>query len=484
MSVYDKFNEKAFSLIEILAVIVILALIALITTPIMIGITENSRKKSFENSAYGVINSVKHYYVDKLSKNLAVGEHKFTFPTNELSLSGNMPAGGMAKLHSDGQIEIAIHDNRFCATKNIDEDAVTVKDYVEGECDLSADLGLLKDNIMNLVDGKSTNSSNMITVQTSDSSCTNTFVFDQTSDNNLRYVGKNPCNYIYFNCDNSSDSSTCELWRIIGVMNNVKGTESRIKIIKEDSIGSYSWDSSKTGEEKDVDGSESRKGLNNWKYADIMHTMNNLDNSFDYSLNNQKNIHFDLANNALYWNRTNGYCSANDSNDVRACDFGTSGLKETTKKYIDEVTWNISGTHYSNGFGNAPQIYTWERKGRDNRLRSGRERTWMGKVALPYPSDYVYASGENAECLTSSPAFWSSTTNAVCLQNYLNKGTNFWTLQMNHNNNHYALYVQSSGKLADTAVSTPYDIYPTLYLTSDALLREGNGSKNNPYKLK
>ena len=41
-----------------------------------------------------------------------------------------------------------------------------------------------------------------------DSSCENTILPDDTSDNNLRFVGSKPCNYIYFNNSN---------WRIIGL---------------------------------------------------------------------------------------------------------------------------------------------------------------------------------------------------------------------------------------------------------------------------
>ena len=46
----------------------------------------------------------------------------------------------------------------------------------------------------------------------SNDSCTYTLAYDGTSDNNLRYVGANPCNYVKI--DN-------EICRIIGVMNNI-----------------------------------------------------------------------------------------------------------------------------------------------------------------------------------------------------------------------------------------------------------------------
>ena len=66
--------------------------------------------------------------------------------------------------------------------------------------------------------------------------------FDLTIDEaggNIRYIGANPNNYV---------SVDGELWRIIGVMKNVDdgtGNKSdRVKLIKNESIGLYSWDSS------------------------------------------------------------------------------------------------------------------------------------------------------------------------------------------------------------------------------------------------
>ena len=60
--------------------------------------------------------------------------------------------------------------------------------------------------------------------------------YDNTVDNNLRYVGVDPNNYVSFNN---------ELWRIIGAFNNIDdGTgkkETRLKIIRSEPIGKYSW---------------------------------------------------------------------------------------------------------------------------------------------------------------------------------------------------------------------------------------------------
>ena len=64
--------------------------------------------------------------------------------------------------------------------------------------------------------------------------------YDETVDNNLRYIGANPNNYVSFNN---------ELWRIIGTFNNIDdGTgikETRLKIIKNEPYNeSIAWNSS------------------------------------------------------------------------------------------------------------------------------------------------------------------------------------------------------------------------------------------------
>ena len=67
-------------------------------------------------------------------------------------------------------------------------------------------------------------------------------------DNNIRYIGSNPNNYVYFNCSdyNNQSDSTCEKWRIIGVFKNMTkedGTnEDLVKIIRNDFIDNIAWD--------------------------------------------------------------------------------------------------------------------------------------------------------------------------------------------------------------------------------------------------
>ena len=66
-----------------------------------------------------------------------------------------------------------------------------------------------------------------------------------------RYIGANPNNYVYFNCTDASDTSTFEVWRIIGVftVEDKDGNKAqRIKLIRNASVGALAWNSNSTNE--------------------------------------------------------------------------------------------------------------------------------------------------------------------------------------------------------------------------------------------
>lgn len=54
-----------------------------------------------------------------------------------------------------------------------------------------------------------------------------------------RYLGNDVNNYVYFNCSNSSNFSSCELWRIVGVFyvsDEFNNYNYRIKLLRSDSL--------------------------------------------------------------------------------------------------------------------------------------------------------------------------------------------------------------------------------------------------------
>lgn len=64
-----KINKKGFTLVELLAVIVILAIIALIATPIILNVIDEAREGAAKNSAYGYIDAVEKANVQKMYEN-------------------------------------------------------------------------------------------------------------------------------------------------------------------------------------------------------------------------------------------------------------------------------------------------------------------------------------------------------------------------------------------------------------------------------
>ena len=79
-----KNNKKGFTLVELLAVIVILAIIALIATPIILNVIDNAKEGSAKNSAYGYIDAVEKANAQQILKesNISVLNGTYTIGEN------------------------------------------------------------------------------------------------------------------------------------------------------------------------------------------------------------------------------------------------------------------------------------------------------------------------------------------------------------------------------------------------------------------
>lgn len=127
-------KKKAFTLIELLAVIVILAIIALVTIPIILNVVNNSKQSAFKNTAYGLIDSAKLQYAENLL-NSNIDNLVYTFPEAEgLRYSGEIPKGGTLRFHRNGDVSIAIYNDQWCAIKGVKDEKVVVFKYEEGKC--------------------------------------------------------------------------------------------------------------------------------------------------------------------------------------------------------------------------------------------------------------------------------------------------------------------------------------------------------------
>ena len=115
----------------------ILAIIALIATPIIVGVINDAKKNAFEDTAYGILEAGKLYYAQKLEDNQFSGKiFDFTKDTSELKLSGQKPLGGYLEIDVEGNTSFAVYDQNktWCAIKMADTSKVKMLAYDKNTC--------------------------------------------------------------------------------------------------------------------------------------------------------------------------------------------------------------------------------------------------------------------------------------------------------------------------------------------------------------
>lgn len=280
---------------------------------------------------------------------------------------------------------------------------------------------------------------------------------------NIRYYGANPDNYVYFNCSNYNNptASTCELWRIIGIF------DGKVKLIRSSQIGTYSWDNRNTST-----GAETAYGKNDWSSATLMTLLNP-----GYSLikNNLK------VETGLYYNAKSGTCFSGQNNATTSCSFTSTGIKnDTTRNMISQTKYYLGGWNSNALYPN--QIYGYER---GTTVYSGRSTSWTGKIALPYPSDYVYAT-DLGKCLNKQLINYNDST---CASNNWLKPiiapNNGWLLTPHSGSSQYVWRISSTGLVNYGYYAyNAYGVAPVLYLNPDTIITKGEGTKDKPYKIK
>ena len=266
-------------------------------------------------------------------------------------------------------------------------------------------------------------------------------LFKEDPDSNIRYVGGLSQNYIEFGNEN-------ELWRIIGIFKvldvNDNTTKEMVKIVRNSSIGKYSWDTTIWSDNEGY-------GYNNWNKSKIKEELNG-----DY-------LNYNLTSNTTWYSGVN--------NSKGATFNYTYTIKEKYQNYIANVRWNLGG-HNTYG-SSASEIYNSERS---STVYSGNSTTWDGKVGLLYPSDVAYSSNDNTCRNTISKC------STLIATNWMNDNASIWLMTHISTISNYA-YVYSNGISGSPMVFNKYDIKPSLYLKNNTQIITGDGSKESPYVI-
>jgi len=293
---------------------------------------------------------------------------------------------------------------------------------------------------------------------------TNGLEKDKTKDENLRYVGANPKNYLKFNN---------EIWRIIGVFNNIttideqenEKTESLVKIVRNDSLGDYSWDSSESS-------TNSGYGVNEWSQADLMYELNcDGSGSKAYCRSDIAEGYLsNLTSGTTYW--YNGYNNAkNETYNYN------NNIKSSSIDKVAKVRWNLGG--YNTDSVSVLNMYNAERRTLHISNPSDgitRTNTWDGKIALMYPSDYGYASTDTT-CR-------SELSSSNCKNgNWLFNSAMQWTLSPDSSYAYSVLLVDSGWSVGGFRTYGNHGVRPALFLKSDVVIAGGTGTESAPYTI-
>ena len=437
---------NGFTLIELLAVIVILAVILVIAIPRILDVIETSKKDSIKSSARMIINSAeKKNMIDKVNGSTeevtcdnSVKLSKEDYESCKITIDeeGKATINLVGKGKFDGYKCIGTNDNLACGQVESITLPLNGKEYIEK----------LYSNELSRIE--------------------NGLKKDNTEDQNIRYYGSNPNNYVRFNN---------ELWRIIGIFGN------NVKLIRSEKIGNLSWDSSESS-------INSGWGVNEWSQSDLKNYLN-----------------------TMYYGGAEVTCYGGRNNTTTTCP--TNKLDDASKSLIDNHTWNtgaIDGTDATisnqETFAlNTVPFYNAERGSVNGKICSSgiacndtveRTTTWTGYVGLPYPTDWAYASSES-DCETNMNAgdidFDNGIFNMTCKKNnWMHHGTTTDIEDATWFMSPYAYpdfaynvwRVFGDGFADNHFAADPLSAFPTIYLKSNILIESGKGTSSNPYILK
>ena len=413
-------KKNGFTLVEITVCVVLLVTIFLLVVP-KVNTMINNKKKNAYNSLISTVKDAAQAYV-YLNVNIVDDA-----------------------IESQGYYEVSIRtlqenellENKLenpLTGKNIPSTSIVkiIKNNEEYIYKFSLDYQYLLEHIIDLYSSEETRTSNGLKK-------------DNTPDQNIRYYGSDPNNYVRFNN---------ELWRIIGVFGN------NVKLVRKDSLGSLSWDSS----ESSINGGF---GVNEWSQSALKNYLN-----------------------SMYYGGTSVTCYNGKNNQTTTCP--TNTLDNNAKTLIDNHIWNTGAIEFNTRIDTV-EFYQAERgtKGKicssSNYCNDTVERTttWTGYIGLPYVTDWAYASSESI-CETNMQKQDSSNAYICKNNNWMQRSTVAWYLSPYAYGSiaFYAWFVGGDGYAGGNFAAGSRAVAPTIYLKSNVIIESGAGTSSSPYILK
>lgn len=462
-------NKKAFTLMELLAVIIVLGIITTIIVPKVVNMLNEAEKNTNMSSAEGLVKAAEYKYQDNEINGISENK-KINYQTGEnvnyLDYTGTKPTGGQLNIKSNGQVAMAVRFGDNCYLKPYNSNDITTIPYDENTCGENA---------------------SVFTNYTMPELATSGQGLYESATEPGRYLyrGSDPNNYINLKEDGTNNT----LYRIISYE-----TDGTIKVIRNASIGNIAWDK-RTSESAGPRHNENNTycnytgtyyGCNVWGtqattyYNDT--TLTNLNQEFFYK-------YFPNNTTQSLQNHSNtGTVTQNASlNDYLNTEWTPA---QTLNNYISEHSFNVGGTYYTSS-------YTGGDKGLSKEKQEQNSYTWNGKIGLMNITDYVESS-LNPSCTSVYSNFYYNTNyyknstqtitgydNWPCSNrayNWMPKAITEWSLSPSVGSRSSVWYVSSSGFFHNGSASGAHGVRPAFYLKSQVKLG-GFGTSENPFYI-
>ena len=137
-------KKNAFTLVELLAVIVLLAIVSVLIIPKVSQAIKDSRKSANEISANGLLRTATSYYLETKTGHRRFSGCVYDFSLasttcRSLKIDGDIPSEGKMTITSDGYIALAVKfGDSPCYLKTFDADNITVVTNSLAACDETA----------------------------------------------------------------------------------------------------------------------------------------------------------------------------------------------------------------------------------------------------------------------------------------------------------------------------------------------------------
>ena len=129
-----KEKNKGFTLVELLAVIVILALIALIATPIILNVINDAKKQAAKDSAYGYMDAVEKYIVSSELEDKSIQDGRYSVEelNKKISVKGSTPDNGNIEIKNSSVKSYDIGIDGYVVRNGKVEKVSTTKSFKNG----------------------------------------------------------------------------------------------------------------------------------------------------------------------------------------------------------------------------------------------------------------------------------------------------------------------------------------------------------------